>query len=58
MGHRLPEYRDRGGYVLLQVPGEPFCQLRSFALSETYNGRGYAKARSVSFSGVRWQKCH
>lgn len=54
----VPEYRDRFGWVLFQVPGEPYCQLRTFYISEDYAGGGmYTKDTSPSFSRLRFQGC-
>lgn len=54
----VPEYRDRFGWVLFQVPGEPFCQLRTFYVSEDYSGGGtYNKDNSPAFGKLRFQKC-
>lgn len=53
----IPLYRDRGGWVLFLVPGEPLCQLHTFITSETFDGRGYQKDAAVHFGGLRWQGC-
>lgn len=53
----IPLYRDRGGWVLYQVPGEPLCQLHNFFASETFDGRKYQKDDAVHFGRVRWQPC-
>lgn len=54
----VPEYRDRFGWILFQVPGEPFCQLRTFYISEDYAGGGtFTKDTSPSFSKLRFQAC-
>ena len=54
----VPLYRDKVGWAVFKVKGDPFCQARSFSLSEPYKGGGrYQKDRSVSFGSVRWQKC-
>lgn len=54
----VPKYRDRGGYILFQLPGEPWCQLRSFVASEDYQGGGsYQKTSDVMINSVRFQSC-
>ncbi|MFT7626296.1 MAG: hypothetical protein ACI9WU_005491 [Myxococcota bacterium] len=53
----IPLYRDRGGWLLAWVPGEPLCQLRRFFISEEYDGRRYQKDTDASFSDLRWQAC-
>jgi hypothetical protein len=54
----IPLERSMQGYVLFQVPGEKFCQLRPFTLTETYSGAGkYQKADGVRFGFVRFQNC-
>lgn len=52
-----PLYRDRNGWVMFQVPGDEYCQERSFHASEKWTGSGYARDKSVSFSNVRWLPC-
>jgi hypothetical protein len=54
----VPTYRERYGFALVQVKGEPLCQLRMWTLSEQHAGGGrYAAARDVSLGHVRWQTC-
>ena len=53
----VPLYRDKFGYLLAQVPGEPLCQLRLWVISEKYNGRKYVKDDAVGWSNLRFQKC-
>ncbi|MEO8702154.1 MAG: hypothetical protein ABI867_19075 [Kofleriaceae bacterium] len=54
----IPTYRERYGYALVQVKGDPLCQLRMWTLSEQYAGGGrYTAARDVSLGFVRWQTC-
>ncbi len=54
----IPTERTRGGWILAQVPGEPFCQLRTFVLAEPYAGGGtWQRGSHVVWSGVRWQAC-
>lgn len=53
-----PTYRERYGFALVQVKGDPFCQLRMWTLSEQYAGGGkYTAARDVHLHSVRWQTC-
>ncbi len=49
--------RTQPGYVLYQVKGEPLCQLKSFTLTEQFDGTGYQKAGTVDFGYTRWQAC-
>lgn len=54
----IPKSRDRYGFALIKVAGEPFCQLRMWTLSEQYSGSGtYTAARGVQLGAVRWQAC-
>lgn len=54
----VPTYRERYGYALVQVKGEPLCQLRTWTLSEQHAGGGrYSAARDVTLGSVRWQAC-
>jgi hypothetical protein len=54
----VPDRRTLPGYVLFELPGEPFCQLRSFTLTEQYSGGGsYQPASAVRFGYVRFQSC-
>lgn len=54
----VPLNRYQGGFVVLQVPGEKYCQVRSFTLREEYAGSGkYQKASGVRFGFPRFQKC-
>jgi hypothetical protein len=54
----VPDRRTLPGYVLFELPGEPFCQLRSFTLTEQYSGGGtYQPASGVRFGYVRFQSC-
>jgi hypothetical protein len=54
----VPTYRERYGFALVQVKGEPLCQLRMWTLSEQHAGGGrYTAARDVSLGAVRWQTC-
>ncbi len=54
----IPTYRERYGYALVQVKGDPFCQLRLWTYSEPYAGGGrYTPGRDVALHSVRWQTC-
>lgn len=54
----VPTYRERYGYALVQVKGDPFCQLRLWTYSEQYAGGGkYTPARDVIMHSERWQTC-
>lgn len=57
-GLGVPTYRERYGYALVQVKGDPFCQLRLWTYSEQYAGGGrYTPGRDVTLHSVRWQTC-
>lgn len=54
----VPTYRERYGFALVQVKGDPFCQLRMWTYSEQYAGGGrYTPGRDVHLHSVRWQTC-
>lgn len=54
----LPTHRWKGGFALLRIKGDPFCQLRSWTVTETYAGGGrYQPASSATLGYVRWQAC-
>jgi len=54
----LPKYRDRSGYILFELPGEKYCQLRTFMVSEDYQGGGkFQPAGDVRIGSVRFQNC-
>lgn len=54
----VPTYRERYGFALVQVKGDPFCQLRMWTYSEQYAGGGrYTPGRDVHLHSVRWQSC-
>ena len=54
----LPTHRWKAGFVLLQVKGDPFCQLRSWTVTETYAGGGrYQPTSNATLGYVRWQSC-
>lgn len=51
-------HRSKSGHALLQIPGEPLCQLRSWTITESYAGGGrYQASRDVALGYVRWQTC-
>ena len=45
------------GYVLFQLPGEKYCQLRAFTLTETYAGHGTYTRGDVTMQFARVQQC-
>ena len=50
--------RSLPGYILFKLPSDPYCQLRSYTLTEQYSGEGqYEKASGVRIGYVRFQKC-
>lgn len=52
-------HRSKSGHALISVPGEPFCQLRSWTVTESYAGAGrYQTARGAAIGYVRWQTCN
>jgi hypothetical protein len=55
----FPDDRPADGYVLYKMPGEPWCQLRSFTVTEKAKGLSgkYGTASDVTWSFVRLQKC-
>lgn len=54
----VPDRRTLPGYVLFKLPDDPFCQLRSYTLTEQYAGGGtYQPAGGVRFGYVRFQAC-
>lgn len=54
----VPQYRSMHGYVIFQLPKEPFCQVRSYRLEEQYEGGGrYQRVTGVKFGHVRYQRC-
>ena len=55
---KLPIRRYRSGFALLEVPGDPFCQLRSWTVTEKNSGGGsYQTANDAEIGYVRWQAC-
>lgn len=53
----VPLERTRQGIVFFKIPGEKWCQARSYILTETYKGGGrYQKANGVRIGYVRFQK--
>ena len=54
----VPTYRWKSGFALIQVKGDPMCQLRSWTVSESHRGSGrYQAATSATLGYVRWQPC-
>ncbi len=54
----IPDRRTLPGYVLFKLPDDPYCQLRSYTLTEQYAGGGtYQPAGGVRFGYVRFQAC-
>ncbi len=54
----VPLRKTMPGYILFKLPDDPFCQLRSYTLTEQYEGGGkYQKASGVRIGYVRFQKC-
>lgn len=53
----VPTGRYKDGFALLQLPGEPFCQLRSWTVRETYAGGGRYQPTPATIGYVRWQAC-
>ena len=55
---KIPDFRYRSGWALLRVPGDPFCQLRSWTVNEKYSGGGsYQTPNRANIGYVRWQTC-
>jgi hypothetical protein len=56
--YRVPLSRKRTGYALVQVKGDPFCQLRAWSLTQNYAGGGrYSSKSELHLHYVRWQTC-
>lgn len=53
----VPTGRYQDGFALLQIAGEPFCQLRSWTVRETYAGGGRYQPTPATIGYVRWQAC-
>lgn len=54
----VPDIRRAHGHIMYKVPGEPFCQVRSFYAREKYRGGGkYQRANDVRWGYVRFQNC-
>ncbi len=54
----IPDRRTLPGYVVFKLPEDPYCQLRSYTLTEQYMGGGeYQEAAGVRFGYVRFQAC-
>jgi hypothetical protein len=58
-GLGIPDRRTLPGYALVRVNADPegLCQLRSFTLTEQFDGTGYQKAQSVKFGYTRFHTC-
>ncbi len=57
-GLGIPTHRFKSGFVLLQVKGDPLCQLRSWTVTEDHKGGGrYQGATGAQIGYVRWQRC-
>ena len=54
----VPVKRYLDMWVVYQIPGEPYCQVRSTTAYEDYKGGGkYQKTTGVGWGFVRFQKC-
>lgn len=54
----LPTHRWKSGFALIQVKGDPMCQLRQWTVNESYAGGGrYQAASQAQLGYVRWQAC-
>lgn len=54
----IPDRRTLPGYVVFKLPEDPYCQLRSYTLTEQHAGGGtYQNAGGVRFGYVRFQDC-
>ena len=54
---KRPIDRSRQGVIIFKIPGEKWCQARSWVITEKYKGGGrYAKAKGVAIGYVRFQK--
>ena len=54
----VPVKRYLDMWVIYQLPGEPYCQVRSTTAYEDYKGGGkYQKTKGVGWGFVRFQKC-
>ncbi len=57
-GLGIPTHRYKSGFVLIEVKGDPMCQLRSWTASEKHQGGGrYQAATGAQIGYVRWQPC-
>ena len=55
---RMPIERYRSGWTLVEVPDDPYCQLRSWTVYEQHQGGGkYQPADGAQIGYVRWQSC-
>lgn len=41
------KYRRKDGLILVQLPGQPLCQIRNFTLEQTRTGASFGAARAV-----------
>ncbi|MEM7224535.1 MAG: hypothetical protein AAF495_16270 [Pseudomonadota bacterium] len=54
----IPDRRTLPGYVIFKLPEDPYCQLRSYTLTEQHAGGGtYQEAAGVRIGYVRFQDC-
>ncbi len=50
--------RTLPGYVLFKLPDDPYCQLRSYTLTEQHtSGGNFQEAKGVAIGYVRFQDC-
>ena len=50
--------RTLPGYVMYKLPDDPYCQVRSFTLTEQYTGNSsFQQAKGVRYGYVRFQDC-
>ena len=54
----IPDRRTLPGVVVFKLSQDPYCQLRSYTLTEQYSGDGnFQKANGVRIGYVRFQDC-
>jgi hypothetical protein len=57
-GLGIATHRYKSGWVLVQVKGDPLCQLRAWTVTENHKGGGrYEAATGAQIGYVRWQPC-
>ncbi len=57
-GFGIPTERWSEVVVMLQEPGEPYCQLRAVYINEPYKGKGkFQKASEAKVRALRFQVC-